>query len=184
MRRALIVFLLAALAALPLPARTDAARELSDAEAFVEQYLSAFNAADPVALASLYTEDGIVLPPTGGPVRGRAAIEKFWSASSRRSLQFNTLQKNVCGDAGYFVGSYVAQESRTGRYYPAPFVPVGSTSRTSTPPVSGNFVLNLSRGADGKWKVASDLWTETYQAGFVPAGRDEGRVLPAVDAGR
>ena len=184
MRRALIVFLLAALAALPLPARTDAARELSDAEAFVEQYLSAFNAADEVALANLYAENGIVLPPTGGPVRGREAIQKFWSASSRRALQFNTLQKNVCGDSGYFVGSYVAKESRTGRYYPAPFVLLGSTYSSSTPPVSGNFALNISRGADGKWKVASDLWTETHWVGFVPVGREVGRLVPAVDTGR
>src|SRR5262245_20460390 len=143
MRRALILFLLVAAAALPLPARTDAGRELSDAEAFVEQYLSTFNAADPVALAGLYAEDGLVLPPAGGSVRGREAIRKFWSNSSRRSLSFNMLQKNVCGETGFFVGTYTARENRSGRFYPAsPFVLLGRSGQTGKPsPISGNFTL-------------------------------------------
>src|SRR5262249_44582488 len=81
---------------------------------------------DPVALAGLYAEDGLVLPPAGGSVRGREAIRKFWSNSSRRSLSFNMLQKNVCGETGFFVGTYTARENRSGRFYPAsPFVLLG-----------------------------------------------------------
>ena len=181
MRRSLILFLLVAAAALPLPARTDAARELSDAEAFVEQYLSTFNAADPVALAGLYAEDGLILPPAGGNVRGREAIRKFWSDSSRRQLSFHMLQKSVCGDNGFFVGTYTARENRSGRFYPAsPFVLLGSSSQAATPsPISGNFTLCVRRGEDGQWKVASDMWTEAYWAGFVPAVREGGAIVPA-----
>ncbi|HKA37739.1 MAG TPA: nuclear transport factor 2 family protein [Thermoanaerobaculia bacterium] len=186
MRRALILFLLVAAAALPLPARTEAGRELSDAEAFVEQYLSTFNAADPVALAGLYAEDGLVLPPAGGSVRGREAIRKFWSNSSRRSLSFNMLQKNVCGETGFFVGTYTARENRSGRFYPAsPFVLLGRSGQTGKPsPISGNFTLCVRRGDDGQWRVASDMWTEAYWVGFVPAGREGGSIVPAREPGR
>jgi len=181
MRRSLILLLLAAAVAFPLPARTDAARELSDAEAFVEQYLSTFNAADPVALAGLYAEDGLILPPAGGAVRGREAIRKFWSDSSRQSLSFHMLQKNVCGETGFFVGTYTARENRSGRFYPAsPFVLLGSPSQAAKPsPISGNFTLCVRRGDDGQWKVASDMWTETYWAGFVPAALEGGAIVPA-----
>jgi len=183
MRRSAIVFLLAALAALPLPARTDAAGDSTDAEAFVEQYLETFNAADPVALAGLYAEDAVVLPPSGGSVRGRAAIQKFWSASSRKSLAFHMLQNNVCGESGFFVGTYTARENWRGRFQPAPFVQLGSSPRRLSP-MSGNFTLCLRRDSDGKWKVASDMWTETYWSGFVPLGREGGGVVPAVEPGR
>ena len=182
MRRFLVLFLLIAAAAFPLPARTDAAaKELSDAEALVERYLSTFNAADPVALAGLYAEDGLILPPAGGAVRGREAIRKFWSDSSRSQLSFHMLQKNVCGDSGFFVGTYTARENRSGRFYPAsPFVLLGSSTQAARPsPVSGNFTLCLRRGDDGQWKVASDMWTENYWAGFVPAAREGGRIVPA-----
>jgi ketosteroid isomerase-like protein len=183
MRRSLVLLLLAAAVAFPLPARTDAAsaRELSDAEAFVEQYLSTFNAADPVALAGLYAEDGLILPPAGGTVRGREAIRKFWSDSSRTQLSFHMLQKNVCGETGFFAGTYTARENRSGRLYLAsPFARLGSPSQPDKPsPVSGNFTLCVRRGDDGQWRVASDMWTETYWAGFVPAAREGGAIVPA-----
>jgi len=179
MRRSAIVFLLAALAALPLPARTETAGDSTDAEAFVEQYLKTFNAADPVALAGLYAEDAVVLPPSGGSVRGRAAIQKFWSASSRKSLAFHMLQDNVCGESGFFVGTYTARENWNGRFQPAPFAKLSSSPRLA--PMSGNFTLCLRRDSDGKWKVASDMWTETYLSGFVPLSNEGGRVVPAAD---
>ena len=183
MRRYLALFLLVAATALPLPARTDAGMDASDAEAFVEQYLKTFNAADPVALAGLYSEDGLVLPPSGAHVRGREAIRKYWSDSTRRALSFNTLQKSVCGDSGFFVGNYLARENRTGRLYPAsPFALLGSRRNPMT--MSGNFALCLRRERDGKWKVASDMWTETYASGFIPAGREGGRLAPAKDSDR
>lgn len=182
MRRPLAFFLLIAAAAFPLPARTDPGTDASGAEAFVEKYLETFNAADPVAMAGLYAEDGLVLPPSGGLVRGREAIQKYWSGSTRRALSFHTLQKTVCGETGFFVGSYFAREARTGRYYPAsPFAFLGSKPTQVT--INGNFALGVRRGGDGKWRVVSDMWTENYQSGFIYAGQG-GRFVPANEAGR
>jgi hypothetical protein len=64
MRRYFALFLLVAAVAFPLPARSS---DDADAEALVRRYLSAYNAQDPVALAALYAEDGLLLPPNGGP---------------------------------------------------------------------------------------------------------------------
>ena len=40
---------------------------------------AAFNAANAQALASLYTSDATLVPPTGTTVKGTAAIQEFWS---------------------------------------------------------------------------------------------------------
>jgi ketosteroid isomerase-like protein len=178
MKRFLILSLLAATVALPLPAGPS---ETTDADALVERYLETFNAPDPVALAALYAEDGLVLPPSGGPVRGREAIRNYWSRSSRKDLSFRILQKSVCGEAGFFVGSYLARETRTGRSYLAsPFALLGAHPRQVD--MKGNFALGLRRGDDGRWRIASDMWTENYISGFIYAG-NPGGVVPAAHPG-
>ena len=101
MRRYFALALLVAAVAFPLPARQSASE---DPEALVEKYLDAFNAPDPVALAGLYAKNGLVLPPTGGPVLAREAIKKYWTNSGRRGLTLDILRKDVCGDAGFSSG--------------------------------------------------------------------------------
>ena len=167
MRRYLMLSLLVAVAAVPLPAMSS---ETADAEALVEKYLKAFSAPDPMALAALYAEDGIVLPPTGGPVRGREAIGRYWSASGRRGLSFDILQKNVCGDAGFFVGKYSARETPSGQFVPAngSFFLAGLSRREV---VDGNFVLCVKRGENGSWKIATDMWNQNLLSGFISAAQ-------------
>jgi ketosteroid isomerase-like protein len=163
MRRYFLLFLLAAAGALPLPARST---DQMDAEALVQRYLSAYNAQDPVALAALYTEDGLVLPPEGGPVRGRTAIENYWTKSGRRGLTFDILQKDVCGEAGFFVGRYHVRENSRGEFQRAnePFALLSTARRQ---PEHGNFVLCVKRGENGNWRIATDMWNESSLAGFM-----------------
>jgi ketosteroid isomerase-like protein len=160
MRRYFLLFLLAAAGALPLPARSS---EQTDAEALVQRYLAAYNAQDPVALAGLYSEDGLVLPPEGGPVRGRSAIQNYWTKSGRRGLSFDILQKDVCGEAGFFVGRYTARESSRGEFQRANEFALLSARRQ---PEHGNFVLCLKRGENGNWRIATDMWNQSSQTGF------------------
>src|SRR5262245_4002389 len=42
-------------------------------------YEDAFNQNDAAAVAALYTEDAVLLPPETDPVYGREAIEKGWA---------------------------------------------------------------------------------------------------------
>lgn len=166
MRRYLALALLVAAVALPLPARSSST---DDAEALVEKYLDAFNMPDPVALAGLYAKNGLVLPPSGGPVVGRDAIKKYWESSGRRGLTVNILRKDVCGDAGFFVGRYEARETSHGELLPAnrPLAQASLGRR----PERGDFVLCVKRGEAGSWQIAADMWNDSAQAGFVPAAQ-------------
>ena len=169
MRRYLTFSLLLAAAAFSLPARpSDEALSgyLADAETLVERYLAAFNARDPVALSALYSENGLVIPPEGVPVRGRDAIKDYWSRSGRRGLIFHMMEKDICGDAGFFVGSYEARQPTLGELNPA-----DGTTRTILrhEPEHGNFVLCVKRGKNGAWQIATDMWNANPQFGYVPA---------------
>jgi|GEM_PF-388698 len=165
MRRYFALFLLVAAVAFPLPARSSVE---SDAEALVRRYLSAYNAQDPVALAALYAEDGLLLPPNGGPVRGREAIKNYWTNSGRRGLSFDILQKDVCGEAGFFVGRYQARETSRGEFQLA-HEPLALLSNPRRQPEHGNFVLCVKRGETGSWRIAADMWNTSAQAGFILA---------------
>jgi len=55
----------------------DVSEQIQTADA---QFVEAFAAGDAQALASLYTEDGMLLPPNGDFVSGKAAIQGFWQA--------------------------------------------------------------------------------------------------------
>jgi ketosteroid isomerase-like protein len=165
MRRYFALFLLVAAVAFPLPARSS---DEAGAEALVQRYLSAYNAQDPVALAALYSEDGLLLPPNGGPVRGREAIKNYWTRSGRQGLSFDILQKDVCGEAGFFVGRYQARETSRGEFQLAkePFALLSNPRRQ---PEHGNFVLCVKRGETGSWRIAADMWNTSAQTGFILA---------------
>jgi uncharacterized protein (TIGR02246 family) len=58
------------------PARSDEA----EARTFVEAYQNALNSHDPSAIAAFFTQDADLVVRNGPAIRGRQAIEKFWSA--------------------------------------------------------------------------------------------------------
>src|SRR5215207_5806665 len=75
-------------------------------ETAVQRYVDASNQGDADALASLYADDAVLLPPDHEPVRGRAAIGDFWRQGTDEGLQVTTLSVEVDGSLGYLVGRY------------------------------------------------------------------------------
>lgn len=90
---------------------------------------------DAAALARLFTEDGFVLSNGNPPVRGRQAVEKFYTGRggplALRALAFATE-----GDVGYIIGGYAGAPGD---------------------PDDGKFTLTLRKGADGRWLIMSDM---------------------------
>jgi len=109
-------------------------------EATVDRYVTASNEGDAEALAGLYAEDALLLPPDHEPIHGRDAIVEFWRQGTDEGLEVSTLRLEVDGDVAYMVGRY--------RLPP--------TQEESAD--SGQYVLCLKRQPDGSWKLTADIW--------------------------
>lgn len=115
----------------PLPSVTlppELARVLRDYEA-------AWGARDAGALASLFAENGFVLPNGRPPVRGRAAIEQHYTGHGG-PLALRAIAYSIHGSTGYIIGGY------------APGAGAEDT---------GKFTLTLRRENGARWLIMSDM---------------------------
>lgn len=101
----------------------------------LKDYETAWAGRDAVKLARLFAEDGFVLPNGGVPVRGRAAIEKYY-AGHGGPLSLRAIAYGAEGKVGYIIGGYTG---------------------TAGSPDDGKFTLTLSKGPDGRWLIMSDM---------------------------
>jgi uncharacterized protein (TIGR02246 family) len=112
-------------------------------EAAVQQYVTASNQGDADALAALYADDAVLLPPDHEPIQGRAAIGAFWRQGTDEGLEVTTLSVEVEGSIGYLVGRY------------------NLPATDEEPADSGKYVMCLRRQRDGSWKLTADIWNRS-----------------------
>ncbi len=112
-------------------------------EATVNRYVEATNSGDAEALARLYEDDAVLLPPDHQPIEGRAAIGEFWRQGTDEGLEVTTLRLDVEGGIGYLVAQYTLPETE------------------DEPADSGKTVMCLKRQRDGSWKVTADIWNSS-----------------------
>jgi uncharacterized protein (TIGR02246 family) len=112
-------------------------------EAAVRRYVTASNQGDAEALAALYADDAMLLPPDHEPIQGREAIGAFWRQGTDEGLQVTMLTVEVEGDLGYLVGRY------------------NLPATDEEPADSGKYVMCLKRQRDGSWKLTADIWNRS-----------------------
>jgi uncharacterized protein (TIGR02246 family) len=104
---AVVVGLALVACAAPEPPQTqDVSTEI---QALDEQFAAAFMAGDAAAVAALYTEDGMLLPPNGDFVSGRAAIQGFWQSvidMGVASAKLTVVEAESFGDTAWEIGRY------------------------------------------------------------------------------
>jgi len=124
----------------------------SDAEAVLVAgaalFMEAFNTEDADALAALFTEDGVMLPPNGPAVFGRDAIragnrEEF--ATTDVAIELEDLEIKIDGDLGYKAGRYRVRTKDNvlidrGKY------------------------IEIWRKIDGQWLIHRDIWNSSMPA--------------------
>ena len=98
-------------------------------------YEAAWGAKDAAALARLFAEDGFVLAGGRPPVKGRAAIEAYYTGHGG-PLSLRALAFGQQGTVGYIIGGY---------------------SGKAGDPDDGKFTLTLRQDAAGRWLIASDM---------------------------
>jgi uncharacterized protein (TIGR02246 family) len=105
-------------------------------------YEAATAAGDAAKIASLYTEDGIEMPPNEPMLKGRAAIEawnkKFFASATAKST-IKTMDTHVAGSLAYDAGTYKQSiKFKTGQAIED----------------AGKYVVILKKDAAGAWKLA------------------------------
>lgn len=113
-----------------------------DIQKVADAYVKAVLAADAKAITALYTEDAVEMPPNMPSIKGRAAIEDYYTkqmaAMKMTAFTLDPVDERVMGDAAYTTGSY--RQTITG--------PDGKAMD-----VSGKYVTILKRQGDD-WKIA------------------------------
>jgi len=125
------------------PAHSAAPGSKQAIEAAVARYVAATNRGDADALAALYADDAMLLPPDHEPIKGRQAIGDFWRQGTDEGLEVTTLAVEVDGDLGYLVGRYHLPQT------------------DEEPADSGKYVMCLKRQRDGSWKLTADIWNRS-----------------------
>jgi len=106
-----------------------------------QKWMAAGNAKDAAAIAALYAEDAMVMPPNAAAVKGRAAIQTFWKGMVDELGSKVTLGRIggwQSGDTGYETGTYAAM--------------MGGVNDT------GKYLITFKKGADGKWLITTDIF--------------------------
>ena len=101
---------------------------------------------DAETLASLYTADGIVLPPDTSMIRGRDKIRQFWASAisgmGLKSVTLETLDLEIAGETAHEVGEATLALG-----------PKGGTATTAVV----KFVV-VWRKVGGQWRLHRDIW--------------------------
>lgn len=128
-----------------------AAQSASSGDAALRQvadtYVKAALAGDAKAIAALYTDDAVEMPPNEPAVKGRSAIEQYYTkqfgGGKMGTFTLTHLESRASGDIGYDVGTY--DQSMT---------PSGATAPMKD---TGKYAVILKR-TGGAWKVAYAIY--------------------------
>jgi ketosteroid isomerase-like protein len=124
----------------------DSAKEVAALQAADQSWEKAYNVGNVDAVASLYDEHAVLLPPGAPGASGRAAIRAFFAKdiaeSAKAGVAFSLGPKpagGVSGDMGWQSGTYVVKD-KTGKV------------------VDSGKYLSVSVKKGGKWLYVRDTW--------------------------
>jgi uncharacterized protein (TIGR02246 family) len=108
-----------------------------------ESFMAAFQKGDTAAIGQMYAEDAYLLPSGGEMVRGRAAIQAFWTKAAEGIGDFKLTTvdvKPLGNDAAREIGTFTLK-----------------TKGQPPQEVAGKYVVVWQK-VGGDWKLATDIW--------------------------
>ncbi len=138
---AALVLLVSACAPPPPAELTEA--DKSAITAAEETFQTAFNESNWDALAAMYTEDAVVMPPNGATVTGREGIKALFSSFPPGTVvELKIVEIKGVGDMAYVRGTTALT------------IPMGDVSVTDP----GKYIEVRRKQADGSWLIAVDIF--------------------------
>jgi uncharacterized protein (TIGR02246 family) len=119
------------------------AQDKATIQSLNDKFAQAFNAGDAAAVAALYTEDALILPPGGEMMKGKGAIQAFWKGATEQlgNGKLTTVDVKPLGnEAAREIGTFTFQ-----------------TKGAQSQDITGKYVVVWEKvGSD--WKLATDIW--------------------------
>jgi uncharacterized protein (TIGR02246 family) len=115
----------------------------TEIEAANQQMSAVYGKGDAAGVAALYTTDGQVMPVASEPVKGTAAIQKFWQGAMGAGVagvSLKTLEVYSAGMTATEVGEY------------------DLTDKSGKKIDHGKYIV-VWRKADGHWKLLRDIFS-------------------------
>lgn len=143
---ALVLFSATAFGTVAQASKVDEMAEVAAMHAVDQAWLKAYNAGDADALANLYMEDAMFMPPGAAAISGRAAIKAYFvndvAATAKAGLSFSLGAQSdggAHGNLGWVSGTYTVKDKAghvvdTGKY------------------------LSVSKKKNGKWMYLRDTY--------------------------
>ncbi len=125
---------------LPVPAL---AQDKATIQSLSDKFAKAFNAGDAAAVAALYTEDAVILPPGGEMMKGKSAIQAFWKGAAEQLSDGKLTTVDVKP-----LGSEAAREIGTFTF---------RTKGAQPQEITGKYVVVWEK-VGNDWKLATDIW--------------------------
>ncbi len=110
-----------------------------------QKFMASFKQSDAATLATLYTENGQLLPANSDFVTGRQAIQTFWQAAMDmgiKSANLETVEMESYGDTAHEVGKY-SLHAEGGQLID-----------------QGKYIV-IWKQQKGQWKLHRDIWTSS-----------------------
>jgi uncharacterized protein (TIGR02246 family) len=108
-----------------------------------DKFAQAFNAGDAAAVAALYTNEAVILPPGAEMMKGRTAIQAFWKGAAEQlgNGKLTTVEVKPLGsDRALEIGTFSFR-----------------TKASQPQEITGKYVVVWEKvGSD--WKLATDIW--------------------------
>ena len=132
---------------------TNAADDMAALDGLRGDFMAAYNAGDASTLATLFTEDGVVMPPNSSAANGKEAVESFYQVHFEQftaTLAVSSEEHEVAGDWAFERGSYT----------------VTLTPKANGTPTDdeGKYLLISRRQPDASWRNRSS-YLEQQQPG-------------------
>ncbi len=104
-----------------------------------------FRKGDPVAVAALYTEDAVLLPPNAERIKGKHKITEYWRTLVQAGVKEAVLTTEEVSGSGDMV-------QELGNYY-IKIQPEGGTPSED----KGKYIVIWKKTSEG-WKLHWDIW--------------------------
>jgi uncharacterized protein (TIGR02246 family) len=128
-------------------------RKDADAEALAAvnevwtQYSSSFSAGDIDRWLSLWTDDGVQMPPGSPPIAGKEQIRR----RNKAALDRFTFEMSITNEEVRTAGDWAFSRG----IYKATLTPKSGGKTTL---IDGKYMTILQRQADGSWKIYRDIF--------------------------